>query len=268
MEYLQQYSKVVSNRKLSSTMWEAILKSPGIASLSKPGQFVNIIPSKNWNNVMRRPMSIAGIDNDQIKLLYKIIGHGTQEMSKWQVGDEIDIIGPLGNNFGDYEDFLPILIGGGTGTAPLLYLRNIIDQNKSPSKLIIGARSKEEHLIDHNPDENIYITTDNGSYGIKGNVVTALKKIYLDNKNKKIKIFACGPNMMMKSIQEFSNQYDLLCELSLECIMACGIGLCQGCTIEMGNLKESKTNSYRQKFQLLCIDGPVMKSKEVILAEE
>ena len=268
MDYLQKYAKVVSNKKLSSTMWEAVIRSSEIASLSKPGQFLNIVPSKNWNDVMRRPMSIAGIDNDKIKLLYKIIGNGTSEMSKWQAGNEVDIIGPLGNNFGNYENFLPVLIGGGTGTAPLLFLRDIINQKKLPSKLIIGARSKEEHFIEHNPDNNIYISTDDGSYGIKGNVLSALKEIHLDNKNKKIKIFACGPNMMMKSIQEFSTQHDLLCELSLECIMACGIGLCQGCTIEVDNLNESKTNSYREKFQLLCIDGPVMKSNEVILAEE
>ena len=134
MDYLQQYSKVVSNRKLSSTMWEAIIISPEIASLCKPGQFINIVPSKSWNNVMRRPMSIAGIDNDQIILLYKVIGNGTNEMSKWKVGDEVDIIGPLGNNFGDYKNNLPILIGGGTGTAPLLFFRKLIDQkNQSTS---------------------------------------------------------------------------------------------------------------------------------------
>ena len=268
MNYLQQYSKVVSNKKLSSTMWEAILESPKIASLSKPGQFINIIPSKSWNNVMRRPMSIAGVYNEQIKLLYKIIGNGTYDMSNWEVGDEVDIIGPLGNNFGSYDNCLPILIGGGTGTAPLLFLRNVINQKKIASKLIIGARTKEEHFIEHNPNKGLYITTDNGSCGIKGNVITALKEVYLDNKNKKIKIFACGPNMMMKSIQDFSKEYNLICELSLECIMACGIGLCQGCTVEMENLNKSKINSYREKFQLLCVDGPVIKSNEVILAEE
>ena len=267
MNYLHHYSKVISNKKLSSTMWEAILESPNISNLCKPGQFVNIVPSEKWDNIMRRPMSIAGVEDNCIKLLYKIIGNGTNAMSKWKYGDKIDVIGPLGNEFGNYENFLPILIGGGTGIAPLLFLRNLIKKTNLTCKLIIGARSKQEHFLEHYPDEGIYITTDDGSYGINGNVLVALKQIYLENQDRKIKIFACGPNMMMKGIQNFTNKENILCELSLECVMACGIGLCQGCTITMINNK-NKINSYREKYKLLCIDGPVMNSKEVIFAEE
>ena len=121
--FIQEYSIVQSNKLISETMWKTILESPRIAESAKPGQFVNILPSKDWDRVMRRPMSIGGIEGNSIKVLYKAIGPGTELMSNWEKGDRVDIIGPLGNQWGSTQEKQPILIAGGVGVVPLLFLK-------------------------------------------------------------------------------------------------------------------------------------------------
>ena len=91
IKYIQEYSKVISNKLISENIWETILESPNIAHIAKPGQFINILPDKNWNHVMRRPMSIGGTDKDTIRILFKIVGPGTNSMSKWKKGEIPDL---------------------------------------------------------------------------------------------------------------------------------------------------------------------------------
>ena len=113
--------------------------------------------------------------------------------------------------------------------------------------------------MNHNTEKNIYLTTDQDDYGIKGNVINALDKI-LDNINKPIKIFTCGPHAMMLAVKEYCSNNNLDCDFALETIMACGIGICQGCTI-IRNYE--KNDSYREKYALACIDGPVFNIGEL-----
>ena len=130
------------------------------------------------------------------------------------------------------------------------------------SHLFFGARKKEEHFIDHNPDKNIYISTDDGSAGIKGNLFEAMKSIFDINDFKDKSIYVCGPPMMMEAVRKFSVEHDIECHLALETIMACGIGICQGCTVEKCS-SESSTDTYRNKYELVCMDGPIYKANEV-----
>jgi len=254
-------AKVISNEKIAENIYKAILFSPNISKSSKPGQFINILPSKNWDKVMRRPMSIASQENDEISIIYKIFGEGTELMSKWKYQDEIDIIGPLGNFWEDFSDKLPVLIGGGVGIAPIMNLHDLLNDLKIEHIVIVGAKVKNEHFMNHDPDNNILLCTDDGSFGIKGNVLSPLSEIIKVNKNDGIKIFACGPTPMMKAVASFSLGHDIDCDLALETIMACGIGICQGCTIVKNN--KYLDNTYRDKYALACLDGPVFKLRDL-----
>ena len=124
----------------------------------------------------------------------------------------------------------------------------------------MGARDKNEHFLMHDVEKRVLLSTDNGSIGIKGNVLDAFKSIKL--MNSEIKIFSCGPSVMMESLKDFSNENNIDCDLALETIMACGFGICQGCTVEYSN-GELENPSYRSKYGLVCLDGPIFNSKKI-----
>jgi dihydroorotate dehydrogenase electron transfer subunit len=253
---------VKSNIELAEGIYKTILYSPQIAASAKPGQFINILPKKDWSNVMRRPMSIASQNNEEISIIYKAIGEGTIAMSNWELNSFIDIIGPLGNFWTDFDLDMPILVGGGVGIAPIINLHSLLLEKEIGHYLIMGARNGREHFLDHNEKERLYLSTDDGSKGIKGNVVDVLNYIISDNQ-KKYKIFSCGPPMMMNSLSDFALSNNMKCDIAVETIMACGIGICQGCTVERIINQDLKEHSYRSKFALACVDGPIFNSSKI-----
>ena len=251
---------VKSNKKIAENTFQTVLYSPKISKEIKPGQFINILPSKEWNKVMRRPMSVSSSDGELLNIIYKVVGEGTLEMSNWTNSNEVDIIGPLGNHWNNFKKE-PIIIGGGVGIAPILFLHKFLLQEEIKHTLIMGARDVEEHFLHHSTKNNIILTTDNGSTGIKGNALDGLK--YKIGKDIDMyKIFVCGPPLMMESILIFCKGHKILCDVALETIMACGFGICQGCTIEF-NQSQLKNHSYREKYGLVCCDGPIFNSSEI-----
>ena len=252
-------AKVVSNKQVAANIFEAILYSPKISESAAPGQFINILPHRDWSNVMRRPMSVAWQKDNEISIIYKVFGRGTKIISEWSKGDIVDIVGPLGNKWSGYKDKMPILIGGGVGIAPILNLHKHLSNIDINHMLIMGARYKNEHFINHNPDKRIYVCTELEDWGFKGNVISALDEIgYNDFQTSKI--FACGPPGMMKAVARYSEGNNIDCDLALETIMACGIGICQGCSIVRD---DNTSNTYRKKYALACIDGPIFNVKEL-----
>ena len=130
--------------------------------------------------------------------------------------------------------------------------------------LIMGARNGKEHFLKHDPNKHVYMSTDDGSIGIKGNVVDAIQSIhYNQSLPNNTKIFSCGPPRMMEAVRTYSIKNNLTCDLALETIMACGIGICQGCTVEK-KVDDIADHSYRNRFALACIDGPIFNAKEII----
>ena len=255
--------QIISNGEIADGIYETIIQSPQIASVSLPGQFVNILPQTNWDQVMRRPMSIASQGGGKISIIYKAIGEGTRIMAHWKPRDKVDLIGPLGNYWHGYKTTFPILIGGGVGIAPILNLHNHLIKQNINHMLIMGARNKMEHFLQHEPEKLIYVTTDNGSLGIQGNVVDALHFIFSnDHHMDNTKIFSCGPPQMMESVRLYALDKQLKCDLALETIMACGIGICQGCTVER-KVDGMATHSYRNRFALACMDGPIFSAEEI-----
>lgn len=226
--------------------------APTIAIDSKPGQFCNIKVSEDDFPLLRRPFSISEIDGNYVSFMFNIVGIGTDILSRKREGDIIDIIGPLGVGFsfeGDYKN--AVIVAGGIGSAPFPYLIKEFDKDKNVS-CFVGGRSKVD-IISYGM-KNIFVSTDDGSMGFHGNVVQLLEsKINKLNRNE-TKIFACGPNAMLRAVSEFSIKSGISCEISTESVMACGFGICQGCVIE------SRKN---KNFVLVCKDGPVFNAEDV-----
>ncbi len=231
------------------------IHSPEIASIIKPGQFLNIRVSETIYPLLRRPFSVCDVEGEYFYIMFNILGEGTKILAQKHFGDTIDVLGPLGNGF-NFEDSYDtaIIVGGGLGAAPFPYLIRTIGIQKKVYTFIGGKSFKD--IITHGM-KNISIATEDGSLGFKGTVLDLLQNnLELLNSNK-IKIFACGPNAMLRVLKEFCITHNFNCEVSTECAMACGFGICQGCPIE--------STKQTDKYLLVCKDGPVFNVKDVII---
>ena len=150
----QENAKVVCTKEIAHNTFETMLSSPNISKHVKPGQFINILPSHDWDYVMRRPMSVASQNKENLSIIYKVVGEGTRLMRNWAIGQSVNILGPLGNFWTEYNDYEPILIGGGVGIAPIINLKNHLDSLNIDCSLIMGARTKDEHFLAHNPKKS------------------------------------------------------------------------------------------------------------------
>lgn len=228
--------------------------SPSIASKIKPGQFCNIKVSETDYPLLRRPFSICEVDEEYLHFMFDVHGEGTRILADKIIGDEIDILGPLGNGFtlnGDYST--AIIIAGGIGVAPFPYLIKQLPKEKEVHSFI-GGRSKE-NIIEYEL-KNLSVSTDDGSLGFHGNVIDLFKKEVSNYDTNSVRIFACGPNPMLKALQELTIANNLDCQISTECAMACGFGICQGCPID---------NADGDGYYLVCKDGPVFDARKVRL---
>ena len=219
-----------------------------------PGQFVQVKVEGSPETFLRRPISVNFVDYDknQLWLLIQLKGQGTKRLAKLKVDEELDILFPLGNGFNRNiikgENIL--LVGGGVGVAPLLYYGKYIADRGATPIFLLGAKTKDA-LLEKELFEQygpVYVTTEDGSEGIKGFVTD---HPMLDQR-KYSRISVCGPTPMMKAVAEFSFNYDLSCEVSLENLMACGLGACLCCVQKTprGNL-------------CVCTEGPVFNAKEI-----
>lgn len=247
-------ARVISLSKISNNYHLIKVHSPLIAREIKPGQFCNIKVSDTNFPLLRRPFSICDVENDYLIFAFDIHGEGTKILASKKPDDVLDILGPLGNGFnleGNYE--LAIIIGGGIGIAPFPFLvKNL--PNNIDVKCFIGGRTSE-HLIKYNL-KNIYAATDDGSEGFHGNVVDLFNNEIKNFLTKNFRIFACGPTPMLKSLQKIALEKNYDCQLSVECAMACGFGICQGCPIEKSN---------GDGYYLVCKDGPIFNADMIIV---
>ena len=246
-------SEIIKNTQIAESIWHIVFKSSKIAErYIGAGQFVSVLANDSWEHPIRRPMSIAEVKNDEISIIYKVFGSVTQSLTQLKKKDHIDVLGPLGNTFNvENETFYPILIGGGIGLSPILNLSNYLAKMNINATMIIGAKISKEHFLQHDPNKNTILTTDDGSQGIKGTVIDALNVVLGDTDNPKI--FACGPEPMLHSIQKMLEEKSIPAQFSVESYMACGVGICQGCAIH------NKKSSYH----LVCKNGPVFETNEV-----
>lgn len=212
------------------------------------GQFVSIYCD---GLTLRRPFSVYSNNGGKIGILFKERGKGTKYIKSLKVGDSIDIAGPFGNTF-DIQNKKSLIVGAGIGAAPMSYLKEKLDEQNIENYYIAGFLNKDEVPNGMKIDK---ICTDDGSYGEKGSVVNFLG--VLINEYKPDVIYACGPQIVLKLIAELGEKYGIETQVAMEKVMACGIGVCRGCVIDIK--KDGKVIN-----ATVCKDGPVFKGSEVV----
>lgn len=251
--YIQDVT-VLSNKELTKGTFLLEVESGNLSQSLKPGQFFNIQVSENFFPLLRRPFSISDVNGSSIFFMYKVVGEGTKIMAQCKPNEKLNLLGPLGNSFGLDELFDQIIIlGGGIGIAPFPFLIKKLNPSQKYS-VLFGVRNKTE--IHEYGLKNVHFSSDDGSIGFHGNVVQLLEKHLADVRLNKIKIFACGPNQMLRALQKMAVEKNIQCEVSLESAMACGFGICQGCPIEY------KVND---SYNLICKDGPIFNVKDIVI---
>ncbi len=258
--------KLVNKEKLKDDIYKFSVESEEICKLANPGQFLEIKVLKGIEPLLRRPISIYNVDRDKnwIEFIFQVKGKGTKILSEVEVGQEIDIVGPIGNGIFEIKKYNnAAIIGGGIGVFPLYELAKQLKIAGSDNiNTYLGFRSKE---FVTNEDEfskvssKLIITTDDGSYKEKGFAINKLKedieKQALEGNQTDI-IFACGPLPMLKAVQQLAIEKNIPCQLSLEERMACGLGVCLGCAVKLAGSDELK-------YKHVCKDGPVFWANEV-----
>ncbi|MEI6845684.1 MAG: dihydroorotate dehydrogenase electron transfer subunit [Candidatus Firestonebacteria bacterium] len=247
-------AKIVSNKKVSSEYWKMRLLAPALAAAAVPGQFISIKTSRENVPLLRRPMSLHKIKPPFIEILYKVRGTGTGLLSKYKAGELLNILGTLGKGFKTSGNFkTAILVGGGYGISPLLALHDLLKKQNKKIITLIGARSSG--LVYKKGFSGVKTATEDGSAGIKGLVTKALEKTCCGLSDEAV-VFACGPDKMLKAVAETAEAHGIACQVSLENLMACGVGVCLSCVC---SVKRGVKNEYKR----VCVDGPVFDAKEI-----
>ena len=287
-------SKILFNKEISLGYYKIGLDCPDIASKAAPGQFIMIRVSSQLDPFLRRPFSIhmihkSGAPHDEanrssgIDILYKVVGKGTEILSTTKEGGEIDIVGPMGNGFQIHEDMTTaIFIAGGVGVAPLLGLAEEILLKKKMTRslvLFLGGKTRTDILCVEDFERlgaQIRISTEDGSLGRQG-IVTDQFVNYLESLDSTPgsfpHCFACGPEAMLKEVAKITQKKGIPCQVSLETMIACGLGACLGCVVRFksqtsGNEPGNDIISHKDKPMIhhkkVCKDGPVFDSTEII----
>ena len=249
--------RVVSQEEIAPAIFELVLEGEMVAAM-KAGQFLHLrVPDDA--HLLRRPISISSIDkpNNQCHLIYRVEGSGTAIFSTLKPGDSLDVMGPQGNGFdlSELDDYcLVLLVGGGIGVPPLLEVAKQLHERGVEITTVLGFSTRNAVILDDQLAKygQVYVTTDDGSHGIKGNVSAVINEFDTEFDA----IYSCGAPGMMKYINQTFHDHPRA-YLSLESRMACGMGACYACVLKV---PDNETVSQR-----VCEDGPVFKTGTVVL---
>ena len=250
---------VVSQEEIGKDIFSLWLQTDQMAQYARPGQFLSLYTG-NAGKLLLRPISICEIDKEtsRIRLVYRVTGKntGTEAFSKMQLGDKIEALGPLGNGFPleEAEGKKVFLIGGGIGIPPMLETAKQLNAQKTA---VLGYRDELFLNEEFAKYADVYVATEDGSSGTKGNVLNAIQEKTLEADV----IFACGPTPMLRALKEYAAANHITCWISMEERMACGIGACLACVCKSKDIDaHSQVHNKR-----VCKDGPVFLSTEVEL---
>ncbi len=247
-------AKIIKKTNLCGSIFDVTVEDEYLAKTSRCGQFVHIDCGDEF--VLRRPISICEVTDTGIRFIFDVRGKGTQKLSEKQVGDSLDILGPLGNGFTIRKE-KALILGGGIGVYPLFQLAKQV----GTCDVALGFRTKdlvtlEDEFKSH--CNNLYIATDDGSYGFHGNALQAVKEKLESGAYEAV--YACGPLPMLKALKEITDKYNIHCQISMEERMGCGIGACLCCNIKV---EDDSEEGFRHLH--VCKDGPVFNAREVLL---
>lgn len=249
-----QLCRLIKKQEIADGIFDFYIESKSIADEAQCGQFLHI--SCGGSTFLRRPISICDAYGDTVRFIFEVKGEGTAELSKYEAGEYIDVLGPLGHGFDIEKDYkAPVVIGGGIGVFPLLKLTKKLN---NPS-VFLGFRDISRVVTEEEfkaVSASCTVGTDNGSYGFKGYIAEAMEK-YIEENPCDV-IFSCGPTPMLKAVKQIAERHGIECQLSLEQRMGCGIGACLVCSCE--TIFEGT-----DKYMRVCKNGPVFDSRVVKL---
>lgn len=250
----REFASVIEQKRIATDTYSMWIQTEQIAKDAKPGQFISVY-TKDDSRMLPRPISICEIDREagKLRIVYRVVGQGTDEFSRLQAGDTIEILGPLGNGF-PLKEKKAFLMGGGIGIPPMVQLAKALD---CEVQIIAGYRDELFLTEELSAAGKLYIATEDGSAGTKGNVMDAIR----ENGLSADIIYACGPKPMLRAIKAYAEENNIECYISMEEKMACGIGACLACVCQSKEVDEH-THVHNKR---ICKDGPVFLSTEVEL---
>jgi dihydroorotate dehydrogenase electron transfer subunit len=254
---MKQYiSMVVLNEKICNSMYLMELQVKGIECGIQPGQFFTIRVADSFTPFLRRPFAFSAFDqkNSSLSCIYQIRGIGTDMLSKLGKGAQVDIIAPLGNPFPLPQNYQKsVLIAGGIGLGPILFLSDVLTQAGFDIQFIYGCRSESYVPKNLFKNRSVVICSDDGSIGFTGTVADYLT----ENSNlftSDTVFYCCGPEPMLRACHNYAFSREKPCYVSVEQVMACGVGACMGCAVKVHGEKS---------YVRACSEGPVFNSKDI-----
>ena len=249
---------VLSQKELAPGIFDMWLET-ALAKEAAAGQFIGVYP-KDKSTLLPRPISICEVDKekDSLRIVYRVAGKGTGEFSSYQAGDKVEILGILGNGFpvAEGKGKKVVLMGGGIGIPPMVQLAKELQQSGEEVVAVVGYRDNKLFLKeDLEKYARVLVATEDGSAGVKGNVLTAMDA---ENLQADV-IMACGPMPMLRGIKKYSEEHGNKAYISLEERMACGVGACLGCVCKT---KKTDHHSHVNNARI-CTDGPVFDAEDV-----
>lgn len=256
MKY-KEIASICSQECIAPDVYSMWIKTENIAREATAGQFVSLYV-KDASKLLPRPISICEICDDKIRVVYRVAGAGTKEISSYIQGNKIELLGPLGNGF-SLRKKSAMLIAGGIGIPPMVELAKRLKENGTEQIFsVIGYRDGNLFLKKElEKYSTVFVATEDGSAGTKGNVMNAIQ----EHKLMAEVIYSCGPKPMLRAVKEFGIENGIETQISMEERMACGIGACLGCVCQSTKIDEhSHVHNKR-----VCKDGPVFDAREVEL---
>jgi len=234
---------IIENKALTKDVFKMVLEGD-TSAITASGQFVNIQLAGKF---LRRPISVCDWDDTTLTIVYKMVGHGTEQMSEMNIGEKLDILTGLGNGYDlSLAGDAPLLIGGGVGVPPMYGAAKKLSEMGIKAKVILGFNVKDEIFYEEEFKAlgcDVTVTTVDGSYGVKGFVTNALPETYSY-------FYTCGPEPMLKAVYKATATSG---QMSFEERMGCGFGACMGCSCKT-------ITGYKR----ICKEGPVMKKEEIL----
>lgn len=257
---MQEICTVISNRQIASDIFELTMNGKMSAEMAVPGQFVHVKAGAGFDPLLRRPISISAIDQQKetFTLVYRKQGRGTALLSEKKPGEEVNVLGPLGNGFpvnAVRAGERAVLVGGGVGVPPLLELAKQLTRNGVSVRTVLGFQDANAVFYDSELASfgEVFVATVDGSYGEKGFVTDLLSEGDFNGEA----VYACGPTPMLKAVE--AGQFAAKMYLSLEERMGCGIGACFACVCH------TAADPHGVSYKKVCSDGPVFEAGEVVL---
>lgn len=254
-KHIMEEAVVIRQEKIAADIYSMWIRT-AVAQEARAGQFVSLY-SKNGATLLPRPISICEVNDDRtaLRLVYRVVGKGTAEFSQMLNDDTLKVLGPLGNGY-TLKDKTAILTAGGIGIPPMVELAKELKACYGCQlKIVVGYRDELFLTEELKQYGDVYISTEDGSAGTKGNVLDCMRENHIEADI----IYACGPMPMLRALKRYAAEKNIEAQISLEEHMACGIGACLGCVCKTKN-EDEHTHVHNTR---ICTDGPVFDAREV-----